>query len=64
MKRVAVVVIVLAAVGSGAPMARADTLIGGQTAGGAHYLITVPDNWNGKLVIWNHVFMLEALAKR
>lgn len=31
----------------------------GTTAGGAHYMIVVPDAWNGDLVIWNHGFSLS-----
>ena len=35
------------------------TEIGGQNAGGAYFSISVPDNWNGDLVIWNHGFSLS-----
>ena len=31
----------------------------GQNAGGAYYSISVPDNWNGDLVIWSHGFSLS-----
>lgn len=32
------------------------------TEGGAFYLIAVPPNWNGDLVIWNHGFTLDPPA--
>jgi pimeloyl-ACP methyl ester carboxylesterase len=34
----------------------------GTTAGGAHYKIQVPDDWNGELVIWNHGFSLSPIG--
>ncbi len=42
----------------------AQTILTGQTEGGAHYKIMVPDNWspaNG-LVIWNHGFDLNPIG--
>ncbi len=38
--------------------------IEGQNAGGAYYHISVPDNWNGDLVIWNHGFSLSEPGPR
>jgi pimeloyl-ACP methyl ester carboxylesterase len=38
--------------------------IEGQNAGGAYYRISVPDNWNGDLVIWNHGFSLSEPSPR
>ena len=35
------------------------TTVNGMTDGGAYYLIAVPPNWNGALVIWNHGFTLD-----
>lgn len=35
------------------------TMVDGMTDGGAFYLIAVPPNWNGALVIWNHGFTLN-----
>jgi len=35
------------------------TLVSGMTDGGAFYLIAVPPDWNGDLVIWNHGFTLD-----
>jgi hypothetical protein len=35
------------------------TIVAGMTDGGAYYLIAVPPNWNGDLVIWNHGFTLD-----
>ncbi|MDH3744651.1 MAG: hypothetical protein OES47_06065 [Acidobacteriota bacterium] len=40
----------------------ADTEISGQGAGGGYYKIVVPDNWNNKLVIWNHGFSLDPVG--
>ncbi len=39
----------------------ADTEVSGQGPGGAFYKIVVPDNWNNKLVIWNHGFSLSPI---
>jgi hypothetical protein len=36
------------------------TFMNGMTGGGAFYLIAVPEDWNGDLVIWNHGFTLDA----
>jgi hypothetical protein len=38
------------------------TMIDGMSDGGAYYLIAVPPNWNGDLVIWNHGFTLDPPA--
>ncbi|MEA3548047.1 MAG: hypothetical protein U9R66_10330 [Thermodesulfobacteriota bacterium] len=35
------------------------TMVNGVTDGDAYYLIAVPPNWNGDLVIWNHGFTLD-----
>ena len=35
------------------------TFVSGMTGGGAFYLIAVPPDWNGDLVIWNHGFTLD-----
>jgi hypothetical protein len=34
-------------------------MVDGMTDEGAYYLIAVPPNWNGTLVIWNHGFTLN-----
>src|SRR5215468_10553694 len=39
--------------GAAAP-GRADTVLDGNTDGGAFFRIVVPTVWNGDLVIWNH----------
>ena len=53
----AAVLALLAAVLLAAPSA-AQTVLAGQTPGGAFYTIVVPSQWNGDLVIWNHGFSL------
>jgi hypothetical protein len=45
-----------ASIGSAQPPV---TFVNGMTGGGAFYLIAVPPNWNGDLVIWNHGFTLN-----
>lgn len=37
-------------------------VMSGETGGGAHYLVVVPDPWNGDLVIWNHGFSLDPIG--
>ncbi len=51
-----VALVFLAVLLSGPAPAAADTALIGQTAGGAHYRIAVPDGWTPAdgLVIWNH----------
>ncbi len=45
-------------------LAGAQTELTGQTAGGAHYKIVVPDGWqpSGGLVIWNHGFSFDPVG--
>lgn len=42
--------------------ANAQTVLDGQSDGGAYFRIVVPDVWNGDLVIWNHGFSLGAIG--
>jgi len=41
---------------------RADTVLTGNTDGGAFFRIVVPTVWNGDLVIWNHGFSLNPIG--
>jgi len=59
MRRAVSVLILWAVATATAPVVFAATEIDGQNAGGAFYRISVPDNWNGDLVIWNHGFSLS-----
>lgn len=43
-------------------IANAQTVLDGQSDGGAYFRIVVPDAWNGDLVIWNHGFSLGAIG--
>jgi hypothetical protein len=47
--------------GSSAP-SQADTVLTGNTDGGAFFRIVVPTVWNGDLVIWNHGFSLNPIG--
>ncbi len=42
--------------------AHAETTYTGQTKGGAYFTITVPDAWNGGLVIWNHGYSFNPVS--
>ena len=42
--------------------AQAQTILTGQTKGGAYYTIAVPDAWNGDLVIWNHGYSFSPVS--
>lgn len=42
--------------------AHAQTVLSGQSDGGAYFTIVVPDAWNGDLVIWNHGFSLSPIG--
>ena len=42
--------------------ANAQTVLDGQSDGGAYFRIVVPDVWNGDLVIWNHGFSLGPIG--
>lgn len=42
--------------------ANAQTVLDGQSDGGAYFRIVVPDAWNGDLVIWNHGFSLDPIG--
>ena len=59
-RRIAILIL-LAAVLFAAP-SFAQTVLAGQTPGGAFYTIAVPDRWNGGLVIYNHGFSLTPVA--
>ena len=60
MRRYAVLIVLWAvAVVATAPSVSSAREIEGQNAGGAYFSISVPDDWNGDLVIWNHGFSLS-----
>ena len=60
MRRFALVLSLLAAVGSALPAA-ADTTITGEKKG-AFFTIVVPDPWNGDLVIYNHGYDFDFIG--
>jgi len=60
MRRLAFVVSLLAAIGLALPAVAATTITGEKK--GAFFTITVPDAWNGDLVIDNHGFDFDAPA--
>ncbi len=43
--------------------ANAQTVITGQTEGGAYYTIAMPPTWNGDLVIWNHGYSFSPVSQ-
>lgn len=43
--------------------ANAQTMLTGQTEGGAYYTIAVPPTWNGDLVIWNHGYSFSPVSQ-
>ena len=58
-----VVVLVLSLLGLVTTVsAQAQTVLSGQSDGGAYFTIVVPDAWNGDLVIWNHGFSLSPIG--
>ena len=63
MKRMILVLALVAAfLGGAAPSSHADTVLTGNTGGGAFFRIVVPTVWNGDLVIWNHGFSLNPIG--
>ena len=54
-RKLAVLILLASLAGTGA---HAQTILSGQSDGGAYFTIVVPDAWNGDLVIWNHGFSL------
>ena len=54
--------LVAALVGGVATTSQADTVLTGNTFGGAFFKIVVPTNWNGDLVVWNHGFSLSPIG--
>jgi hypothetical protein len=61
MRRLLVALLLVACAAAGTPAA-AQTVLTGNTAGGAFYRIVLPDGWNGDLVIWNHGFDLDPIG--
>ena len=59
--RLVILTLTILALFSATSMANTEpiTMVDGMTDGGAYYLIAVPPNWNGDLVIWNHGFTLD-----
>ena len=64
MKKLTVLAALAALTLGGAATGSAQTELTGTTAGGAHYLITVPDGWAPAdgLVMWNHGFSLSPVG--
>jgi hypothetical protein len=63
MKRTILVLALVAAfLGGAASSSHADTVLTGNTDGGAFFKIVVPTVWNGDLVIWNHGFSLSPIG--
>ena len=63
MKRFMLVFALVAALLGGAiSSSHADTVLTGNTDGGAFFRIVVPTVWNGDLVIWNHGFSLNPVG--
>jgi len=63
MKRtIFVLALVAAFLGGAISSSRADTVLTGNTDGGAFFKIVVPTVWNGDLVIWNHGFSLSPVG--
>ena len=63
MKRTILALALVAAfVGGLSSAGRADTVLTGNTDGGAYFRIVVPTTWNGDLVIWNHGFSLSPVG--
>jgi len=63
MKRTILVLALVALfLGGAASSSRADTVLTGNTDGGAFFKIVVPTVWNGDLVIWNHGFSLSPVG--
>jgi hypothetical protein len=63
MKRTILALALVAAfVGGLSSTGRADTVLTGNTDGGAFFRIVVPTTWNGDLVIWNHGFSLSPVG--
>ncbi len=54
--------LVAAFIGAVAIPSHADTVLTGNTFGGAFFKIVVPTNWNGDLVIWNHGLSLDPIG--
>jgi hypothetical protein len=63
MKRTILVLTLVGAFLCGAiSSSHADTVLTGNTDGGAFFKIVVPTVWNGDLVIWNHGFSLNPIG--
>jgi pimeloyl-ACP methyl ester carboxylesterase len=48
--------------GAGAPRVNAETTLEGDIGPGAHYVISVPENWNGDLVLYAHGYTAPIFA--
>ena len=64
MRRLVLLILVWAVAIATAPVVSSAREIEGQNAGGAYYRISVPDDWNRTLVIWNHGFSLSEPSPR
>ncbi len=63
MKRsILMLALVAAFLGGAVSSSHADTVLTGNTDGGAFFRIVVPTVWNGELVIWNHGFSLNPIG--
>jgi len=61
-RRLGSMLVALAMMGGGAGFARADTVLEGNSNGGAFFEFVLPDAWNGDLVIYNHGFSLAPIG--
>lgn len=64
MRKDALLIVMWAVVATIAPLVSWARELEGQNAGGAYYSISVPDDWNGDLVIWNRGFSLSEPGPR